>query len=151
MITILNLNWNKIANAIATVWISVWSLAQLVCALINTLSVYNFNDGCIRTLTIKVKDISLGIKYLLFSLYISENVAHDMCWIFIVVITMFPSSEDMKKNVVTVCSKGVDHDMCWLCQIIMAKPAGGPKAPKQRGHWDKDEWDEAPDQFDTRH
>ncbi|CAF88062.1 unnamed protein product, partial [Tetraodon nigroviridis] len=23
-------------------------------------------------------------------------------------------------------------------QIIMAKPAGGPKAPKQRGHWDKD-------------
>lgn len=74
-----------------------------------------------------------------------------MCWIFIVVITMFPSSEDMKKNVVTVCSKGVDNDMCWLCQIIMAKPAGGPKAPKQRGHWDKDEWDEAPDQFDTRH
>ncbi|KAG5284026.1 hypothetical protein AALO_G00022140 [Alosa alosa] len=36
-------------------------------------------------------------------------------------------------------------------QIIMAKPAGGPRAPKQRGHWDKDEWDEEPDQFDTRH
>uniref|UniRef100_A0A8B9HPF3 T-complex protein 1 subunit theta n=1 Tax=Astyanax mexicanus TaxID=7994 RepID=A0A8B9HPF3_ASTMX len=27
-------------------------------------------------------------------------------------------------------------------QIIMAKPAGGPKAPKQQGHWDKDGWDE---------
>lgn len=33
----------------------------------------------------------------------------------------------------------------------MAKPAGGPKAPKQQGHWDKDEWDEAPDKFDTHH
>merc|ERR1712131_182278 len=30
-------------------------------------------------------------------------------------------------------------------QIIMAKPAGGPVAPKQRGHWDKDDWDEEPD------
>lgn len=36
-------------------------------------------------------------------------------------------------------------------QIIMAKPAGGPKAPKQRGHWDKDSWDEEPDKFDTHH
>uniref|UniRef100_A0A8C9YT57 T-complex protein 1 subunit theta n=1 Tax=Sander lucioperca TaxID=283035 RepID=A0A8C9YT57_SANLU len=27
-------------------------------------------------------------------------------------------------------------------QIIMAKPSGGPKAPKQRGHWDKDDWEE---------
>ncbi|KAL2094286.1 hypothetical protein ACEWY4_009005 [Coilia grayii] len=36
-------------------------------------------------------------------------------------------------------------------QIIMAKPAGGPKAPKQRGHWDKDDWDEEPDKFDTHH
>ncbi|MFT7818496.1 T-complex protein 1 subunit theta isoform X1 [Arapaima gigas] len=35
-------------------------------------------------------------------------------------------------------------------QIIMAKPAGGPKAPKQRGHWDKDGWDDEPDKFDTR-
>lgn len=33
----------------------------------------------------------------------------------------------------------------------MAKPAGGPRAPKQQGHWDKDEWDEEPDKFDTRH
>ncbi|KAL6098634.1 cct8 [Pungitius sinensis] len=36
-------------------------------------------------------------------------------------------------------------------QIIMAKAAGGPKAPKQRGHWDKDDWDEAPDNFDSHH
>ncbi|XP_019941652.1 T-complex protein 1 subunit theta isoform X1 [Paralichthys olivaceus] len=36
-------------------------------------------------------------------------------------------------------------------QIIMAKAAGGPKAPKQRGHWDKDDWDEAPDNFQTHH
>jgi len=36
-------------------------------------------------------------------------------------------------------------------QIIMAKAAGGPKAPKQRGHWDKDDWDEAPDKFETHH
>uniref|UniRef100_A0A673HMP5 T-complex protein 1 subunit theta n=1 Tax=Sinocyclocheilus rhinocerous TaxID=307959 RepID=A0A673HMP5_9TELE len=36
-------------------------------------------------------------------------------------------------------------------QIIMAKPAGGPKAPKQQGHWDKDGWDEEPDKFDTHH
>uniref|UniRef100_A0A3Q2YQ88 T-complex protein 1 subunit theta n=1 Tax=Hippocampus comes TaxID=109280 RepID=A0A3Q2YQ88_HIPCM len=34
-------------------------------------------------------------------------------------------------------------------QIIMAKAAGGPKAPKQRGHWDKDDWDEEPDKFET--
>lgn len=33
----------------------------------------------------------------------------------------------------------------------MAKPAGGPKAPKQQGHWDKDEWNEEPDKFDTHH
>ncbi|EMP25453.1 T-complex protein 1 subunit theta [Chelonia mydas] len=30
-------------------------------------------------------------------------------------------------------------------QIIMAKPAGGPKAPKQQGHWDKDEWKDEPE------
>ncbi|KAM8835216.1 T-complex protein 1 subunit theta isoform 1-T1 [Synchiropus picturatus] len=36
-------------------------------------------------------------------------------------------------------------------QIIMAKAAGGPKVPKQRGHWDKDDWDEAPDKFETHH
>ncbi|XP_034745314.1 T-complex protein 1 subunit theta isoform X1 [Etheostoma cragini] len=36
-------------------------------------------------------------------------------------------------------------------QIIMAKPSGGPKAPKQRGHWDKDDWEEAPDNFETHH
>uniref|UniRef100_A0AAZ1XQ54 T-complex protein 1 subunit theta n=1 Tax=Oreochromis aureus TaxID=47969 RepID=A0AAZ1XQ54_OREAU len=36
-------------------------------------------------------------------------------------------------------------------QIIMAKAAGGPKAPKQRGHWDKDGWDEEPDNFETHH
>ncbi|XP_026872777.1 T-complex protein 1 subunit theta isoform X1 [Electrophorus electricus] len=36
-------------------------------------------------------------------------------------------------------------------QIIMAKPAGGPKAPKQQGHWDKDGWEEEPDKFDTHH
>uniref|UniRef100_A0A8C9RC88 T-complex protein 1 subunit theta n=1 Tax=Scleropages formosus TaxID=113540 RepID=A0A8C9RC88_SCLFO len=36
-------------------------------------------------------------------------------------------------------------------QIIMAKPAGGPKAPKQQGHWDKDGWDEDPDKFDTHY
>ncbi|XP_077596281.1 T-complex protein 1 subunit theta isoform X1 [Stigmatopora nigra] len=34
-------------------------------------------------------------------------------------------------------------------QIIMAKAAGGPKAPKQRGHWDKDDWDEEPEKFET--
>lgn len=42
--------------------------------------------------------------------------------------------------------------MCvYICamQIIMAKAAGGPKAPKQRGHWDKDGWEEEPDKFDT--
>lgn len=33
----------------------------------------------------------------------------------------------------------------------MAKPAGGPKAPKQQGHWDKDEWNEEPEKFDTHH
>ncbi|XP_057177064.1 T-complex protein 1 subunit theta isoform X1 [Triplophysa rosa] len=36
-------------------------------------------------------------------------------------------------------------------QIIMAKPAGGPKAPKQQGHWDKDDYAEEPDKFDTHH
>uniref|UniRef100_A0A8C5DCW2 T-complex protein 1 subunit theta n=1 Tax=Gouania willdenowi TaxID=441366 RepID=A0A8C5DCW2_GOUWI len=36
-------------------------------------------------------------------------------------------------------------------QIIMAKAAGGPKAPQQRGHWDKDSWNEEPDHFDTHH
>ncbi|MEQ2188781.1 T-complex protein 1 subunit theta [Goodea atripinnis] len=36
-------------------------------------------------------------------------------------------------------------------QIIMAKAAGGPKAPKQRGHWDKDGWDEEPDHFEIHH
>lgn len=30
-------------------------------------------------------------------------------------------------------------------QIIMAKPAGGPKAPKQQGHWDKDDWKDEPE------
>lgn len=39
----------------------------------------------------------------------------------------------------------------YMMQIIMAKAAGGPKAPKQRGHWDKDDWDEAPDNFETHH
>ncbi|XP_060941892.1 T-complex protein 1 subunit theta-like [Limanda limanda] len=36
-------------------------------------------------------------------------------------------------------------------QIIMAKAAGGPKAPKQSGHWDKDDLDEAPENFETHH
>lgn len=31
----------------------------------------------------------------------------------------------------------------------MAKAAGGPRAPKQRGHWDKDDWNEEPDKFDS--
>ncbi|XP_073524433.1 T-complex protein 1 subunit theta isoform X1 [Phyllobates terribilis] len=31
-------------------------------------------------------------------------------------------------------------------QIIMAKAAGGPRAPKQQGHWDKDDWQDEPDQ-----
>lgn len=47
-----------------------------------------------------------------------------------------------------------DVSMCvYTCmiQIIMAKAAGGPKAPKQRGHWDKDGWDEEPDYFETHH
>lgn len=47
-----------------------------------------------------------------------------------------------------------DGSMCvYTCmiQIIMAKAAGGPKAPKQRGHWDKDGWDEEPDHFETHH
>ncbi|NP_001007875.1 T-complex protein 1 subunit theta [Xenopus tropicalis] len=30
-------------------------------------------------------------------------------------------------------------------QIIMAKAAGGPRAPKQQGHWDKDDWQDEPD------
>lgn len=30
-------------------------------------------------------------------------------------------------------------------QIIMAKTAGGPKAPKQQGHWDKDDWKDEPE------
>ncbi|XP_034972465.1 T-complex protein 1 subunit theta isoform X1 [Zootoca vivipara] len=31
-------------------------------------------------------------------------------------------------------------------QIIMAKAAGGPKAPKASEHWDKDDWKDAPEQ-----
>ncbi|XP_020651879.3 T-complex protein 1 subunit theta isoform X1 [Pogona vitticeps] len=31
-------------------------------------------------------------------------------------------------------------------QIIMAKAAGGPKAPKAAGHWDKDDWKDDPEQ-----
>lgn len=27
----------------------------------------------------------------------------------------------------------------------MAKTAGGPKAPKQQGHWDKDDWKDEPE------
>lgn len=27
----------------------------------------------------------------------------------------------------------------------MAKTAGGPKVPKQQGHWDKDDWRDEPD------
>uniref|UniRef100_A0A8C9FCW9 T-complex protein 1 subunit theta n=1 Tax=Pavo cristatus TaxID=9049 RepID=A0A8C9FCW9_PAVCR len=30
-------------------------------------------------------------------------------------------------------------------QIIMAKTAGGPKVPKQQGHWDKDDWRDEPE------
>ncbi|XP_072254156.1 T-complex protein 1 subunit theta isoform X1 [Pyxicephalus adspersus] len=30
-------------------------------------------------------------------------------------------------------------------QIIMAKVAGGPRAPKQQGHWDKDDWQDEPE------
>ncbi|XP_077336146.1 T-complex protein 1 subunit theta isoform X1 [Lithobates pipiens] len=30
-------------------------------------------------------------------------------------------------------------------QIIMAKAAGGPKTPKRQGHWDKDDWQDEPD------
>ncbi|XP_018410879.1 PREDICTED: T-complex protein 1 subunit theta isoform X1 [Nanorana parkeri] len=30
-------------------------------------------------------------------------------------------------------------------QIIMAKAAGGPKSPKQQGHWDKDDWQDEPE------
>lgn len=36
-------------------------------------------------------------------------------------------------------------------QIIMAKAAGGPRAPQQRGHWDKDSWEDEPESFDTHH
>nr|XP_033796202.1 T-complex protein 1 subunit theta isoform X3 [Geotrypetes seraphini] len=32
-------------------------------------------------------------------------------------------------------------------QIIMAKPAGGPKGPKSQGHWDKDNWRDEPETF----
>lgn len=41
----------------------------------------------------------------------------------------------------------------YICatQIIMAKAAGGPRAPKQTGHWDKDDWDEEPDKFQSHH
>lgn len=39
---------------------------------------------------------------------------------------------------------------CWV-QIIMAKAAGGPRAPKQRGHWDKDGWEDEPENFDSHH
>ncbi|KAL7983558.1 hypothetical protein Chor_000434 [Crotalus horridus] len=31
-------------------------------------------------------------------------------------------------------------------QIIVAKTAGGPKAPKASDHWDKDDWKDAPEQ-----
>lgn len=31
-------------------------------------------------------------------------------------------------------------------QIIVAKAAGGPKAPKASEHWDKDDWKDAPEQ-----
>ncbi|XP_043927330.1 T-complex protein 1 subunit theta isoform X1 [Protopterus annectens] len=30
-------------------------------------------------------------------------------------------------------------------QIIVAKPAGGPKVPKQQGDWDKDDWQDEPE------
>lgn len=33
----------------------------------------------------------------------------------------------------------------------MAKAAGGPRAPKQRGHWDKDGWEDEPENFDSHH
>ncbi|XP_064208681.1 T-complex protein 1 subunit theta-like isoform X1 [Anguilla rostrata] len=36
-------------------------------------------------------------------------------------------------------------------QIIMAKPAGGPRTPKQQGHWDKDGWEDEADKFDTHY
>lgn len=45
----------------------------------------------------------------------------------------------------------LDYNVMCICQIIMAKPAGGPKAPKQQGHWDKDGWDDEPDKFDTHY
>lgn len=46
----------------------------------------------------------------------------------------------------------IDDLVCmYMTQIIMAKAAGGPKTPKQRGHWDKDGWDEEPDHFETHH
>ncbi|XP_063812505.1 T-complex protein 1 subunit theta isoform X1 [Pseudophryne corroboree] len=32
-------------------------------------------------------------------------------------------------------------------QIIMAKAAGGPRAPKQQGHWDKDDWQDEPETY----
>ncbi|XP_064413210.1 T-complex protein 1 subunit theta isoform X2 [Latimeria chalumnae] len=35
-------------------------------------------------------------------------------------------------------------------QIIMAKPAGGPRAPKPQGHWDKGDWKDESDQFNTQ-
>lgn len=41
--------------------------------------------------------------------------------------------------------------MICVRQIIMAKPAGGPRAPKQQGHWDKDDYVEEPEKFDTHH
>jgi len=45
----------------------------------------------------------------------------------------------------------LDYNVMCVCQIIMAKPAGGPRAPKQQGHWDKDDWEDEPEKFDTHH
>lgn len=45
----------------------------------------------------------------------------------------------------------LDYNVICVCQIIMAKPAGGPRAPKQQGHWDKDDYAEEPEKFDTHH
>lgn len=55
----------------------------------------------------------------------------------------------------TICS-AVDQSLkkcvkTCVTQIIMAKAAGGPRAPQQRGHWDKDSWEDEPENFETHH
>lgn len=50
-----------------------------------------------------------------------------------------------------VCQSVNERVKTCVVQIIMAKAAGGPRAPQQRGHWDKDSWEDEPENFETHH